>query len=36
MKIYETVNTNIEIIVKYEGSELNKQEGLKWLIDGRL
>jgi hypothetical protein len=36
MKIYETVNTNIEIIVKYEGSELNKQEGLEWLIDGRL
>jgi hypothetical protein len=29
MKIYETVNTNIEIIVKYEGSELNKQEGLE-------
>jgi hypothetical protein len=29
MKIYETVNTNIEIIVKYDGSELNKQEGLK-------
>jgi hypothetical protein len=29
MKIYETVNTNIEIIVKYEGSGLNKQEGLE-------